>query len=497
MPVFAVKGFKVTGDNPLSDADTTRVLAAFLRADATIDNLQKATAALEAAMQAKGFALHRVALLPQELGDTVALQIVKFTLGKVTTEGLKNLAEANVRASVPELQEGQTPNFRTLAVQTTIANENQGKQIQVALKESDEADKIDANIVVSEGKPWSFGVSLANTGAPSSGEDRLTFSGGYSNLFNRDHQLSAAYTTSIERASDVKQFGLNYRIPLYSSGSVLGFALTRSDVVGNFGTFNSTGAGHTMGLNYARYLPPEGGYRGYFTLGLDDKVFDVAQVNGLPVPGQLLRRSRPLTLGYNARSESDATAWGYNAELAVNLGGGEGNTVAAYASEDPRVSTTRWTALRGGASLQSATASGWLLAARGQFQFSAHPLIAGEQFGLGGASTIRGSGERPISGDQGLLTSFELTTPETWGGLRFIGFVDLGWLSNHNPNGTIKPATDQLASAGLGLRWVRQSYALTADFGQIVTGSSVPVTLNSAIPQKGDHKLHVNLSTRF
>src|SRR5437870_3077780 len=46
-PVFAIKGFKVTGDNPLGDGETSRVLAPFLRADATIETLQKATAALE------------------------------------------------------------------------------------------------------------------------------------------------------------------------------------------------------------------------------------------------------------------------------------------------------------------------------------------------------------------------------------------------------------------------------------------------------------------
>src|SRR5436305_13578152 len=48
-PVFAIKGFKVLGENPLGDGETSRVLAPFLRADATMETLQKATASLEAA----------------------------------------------------------------------------------------------------------------------------------------------------------------------------------------------------------------------------------------------------------------------------------------------------------------------------------------------------------------------------------------------------------------------------------------------------------------
>jgi len=63
-PVFAIKGFKITGDNPLGDGETTRVLAPFLRANATIDTLQQATTALETELRKKGYGLHRVALPP-------------------------------------------------------------------------------------------------------------------------------------------------------------------------------------------------------------------------------------------------------------------------------------------------------------------------------------------------------------------------------------------------------------------------------------------------
>ena len=97
-----------------------------------------------------------------------------------------------------------------------------------------------------------------------------------------------------------------------------------SDVVGSFGTFTSTGAGETLGVNYNHYLPPAGGRRTYLSIGLDEKRFNIAQINGVPVPGQLDRASRPLTLGYTARVESDSAAWGYITELAFNLPGGSG-----------------------------------------------------------------------------------------------------------------------------------------------------------------------------
>ncbi|QJW83715.1 ShlB/FhaC/HecB family hemolysin secretion/activation protein [Ramlibacter terrae] len=285
-PVFAIRGFEIEGDNPLGPDESNRVLAPFVRADATLQTLQQATAALEAALRARGFGLHRVALPPQEVGATVKLNIVQFTIGRVDIEGRSIYDEANVRYALPELKEGTSPNFQRLAIQTAIANENPNKQVQVGLRESEQPDKkIDATITVREQRPWTFGASLSNAGSDTTGEDRFTLTAGHTNLFNLDHQFIGAYTTSLEEPSDVRQLGLAYKIPLYSLGGVIGASYTRSDVVGDFGAFTSTGAGHTFGVNYTMYLPPEGGRRSYVTVGIDDKVFDAARINDIVVPG--------------------------------------------------------------------------------------------------------------------------------------------------------------------------------------------------------------------
>src|SRR5689334_17609618 len=85
--VFPLRGFQLEGENPIGEPAAQRVLAPFVRPDATLQTLQQATAALEAAFLAAGFGLHRVALPPQEVGQTVRLSIVKFALGKVEIEG--------------------------------------------------------------------------------------------------------------------------------------------------------------------------------------------------------------------------------------------------------------------------------------------------------------------------------------------------------------------------------------------------------------------------
>jgi hemolysin activation/secretion protein len=495
-PQFAIRGFKITGDNPLGEGETTRILAPFLRANASLETLQQATSALEAALRTQGFGLYRVALPPQEVGETVTIHIVRFTIGTVTLAGTSIYEPANIRRSLPELREGSTPNMGRLAVQAAIANENPNKQIQLGLRDSARPDAIDAIVTVKESRPWTFGVGISNAGSSSTGRDRLTVSGGHTNVFDLDHQFVGAYTTSLERSGDVRQLGLSYRIPLYSLGGIVGVSATRSDVVGNFGTFTSTGAGHTTGASYTHYLAPQGGRRSYVTLALDDKVFDATLINNIPVSAD--RRSRPVTLGYTARTESDTSVWGYGVELSANTGGGSGNDLASWRSEDPRVDTTRFKILRGSFSYTASLPGQWLAGARLQAQYSPDVLISGEQFGLGGVGSVRGTRiERPLAGDKGASGTLEVNTPELTAGLRLLGFMDAGWLGNNSPTSASKPASDRLASAGLGLRFTQGAFSVAADYGRIVRGSRVPTTLNSASPQEGDDRFYLNLSLRF
>lgn len=506
-PSFRIRGFELTGDIPLPAEETTRILAPYISNQATIDTLQQASAALEKALKDKGFALHRVSLPPQEVGDKVTLNIVKFVIGKVVVEEAKFHTEANIRASIPELQTGKAPNFQRLAVQTAIANENPSKQIQVGLKESEEPDQIDVRVKVVDERPWSLLLGVSNTGNESTGRDRLAVVAGHNNVLGLDHQLSLAFTTSMERSSDVKQLGLNYRVPLYAQGGVLAASYTNSDVVGQFGSFSSSGVGETYGINYSHYLQPEGGRRTYLSVGWEDKTFNATKitVGGVvqytPVDlsfNPVHRKSQPLTLGYASRTEADTSVLAYSISWAGNVAGGSGNNLKAYQAEDPRIQSANWNALRGDASYTRALSAGWLLGAKTQFQFTSDALISGEQFGLGGASSVRGTNERPISGDSGLFASLELSTPQLMPGLRLVGFADAGVLaSNNTASVTNKTATDGLASAGLGLRYGMGAWGITAEWARIVRGATVPASAPTGLPKQGDEKLHVNVTAHF
>jgi hemolysin activation/secretion protein len=440
--------------------------------------------------------LHRVSLPSQAVGSVIKLNVVRFSLGKVLVKQAGAFDEANQLASVPELQAGATPNFKVIARQLVIANESPAKQTTVSLRESAETDKIDAEIKVVAEKPWTASLNVTNGGTETTGRDRLTASIQHANLFNRDHVGTLAYTTTSRKPSNVQQWGATYRLPLYTLGGVLSGTYTRSNVVGNFGGFDVSGAGETFGVMYTHHFDPKGDSRSSVNVGYDIKSYDPARFNGIPLT--LLgaqQQTRPISVGYTYRNEVAGIAYGLNGELIWNTSGGTGNDLTSYRDSDPRVRTTRFSVARGGASVAYQTAGQWAFTGRMQAQTSRNALIPGEQFGLGGPSSVRGMPDRVISADSGVFVSLEALTPNLLPNFRLAGFIDSGWLSNQIESVPTKPSSDSATTVGLGLRWSYDRYvSLSLDWARVISGSKVPTAIGA---QNGDSKTHLNVSFRY
>ena len=102
-------------------------------------------------------------------------------------------------------------------------------------------------------------------------------------------------------------------------------------------------------------------------------------------------------------------------------------------------------------------------------QSSSDPLIPGEQFGLGGANSVRGFEERELAGESGIRLSVEIWSPriELFGDARFLGFVDAGRVEREGDVVGIPP-DDDIASYGAGLRWQWKEYVgVSLDVAQV------------------------------
>jgi len=189
--------------------------------------------------------------------------------------------------------------------------------------------------------------------------------------------------------------------------------------------------------------------------------------------------------GHWKRDWGEAQVW---AEYARNLPGGANNDASAYRAARTGASRS-WDLLRYGASINHIFAQGWELSARVNGQRAQEPLIAGEQFGLGGADSVRGFEAREISGDDGIQFNLETYTPRFGPGLRLLGFAEGGKvkLANAQAGDLIRA---NVLSLGLGLRWQWQGrLSLSLDFAHVINGA--------ASTTDGEEKLHLNLSVRL
>jgi hemolysin activation/secretion protein len=493
---FIVSEFSIEGKNPLTPEVTEDILAPFLGEHEGLDGLLEAAAELESAILNAGHSFHRVTLPPQTLdAGRVELQVMIFTLANIEVSDSEYFSDENIIRSLPGLKPGTTPNTRELSRQLIVANDHPSKQVTIRIKQSEVPDSVDAVLEVQDRRPWQFFSVLNNIGTTETG--RLRFSVGYqhSNLFDLDDTMTMSYTTSPGHTSDVKQWGVNYRLPIYPVSGSISLFYSRSDVDSGQveQVFDVSGAGQFFGGHFTHTLLNFKNYRHRATVGVEDKLFnnDVSFIGALiGVPIGVDVRSRPLSLSYSGEYRKERSNLNFQLAYVRNLRGGDKNNSRTYALSRAGAGVN-WEALRYVANISHALPSNWLFIGALAGQYSNEPLISGEQFGLGGVGSVRGFEERAVSGDRGNRLSLEVWAPPVSfvENMRVLGFIDGGHVKTVKPQpGQIKSET--LISTGMGLRWRwKDQFNLQFDYGHELNDARAPDT--------GGVKTHFSFFYRF
>jgi hemolysin activation/secretion protein len=499
-PRFTIERFEVVGPNPLTAEQTERALAPFIGEHEGLAGLRAAADALHAEIGARGHSFHSVILPPQRLtAGTVTLEVVTVAVGTVTVIGNEFFSEQNVRASLPTLREGATPDTRELARALRLANEHPVKSLGVTFKESETANAVDATVRVEDSRPWQYFASLNNTGSDETGDLRLSAAFQHTNLFERDHSLIASYTTSPSKPEDVSQWAAVYSLPLYEYHSSLSMYFVDSDVTitnlpGFAGLFGANGQGRFYGARYAYHLPSQGNWSHKLGVGLDNKLFESSlNALGQQVAGSDVR-STPISASYTGLYEGEQLTANVHVEYATNTEFGSQNKQSFYTAADPRgIADVSWSAWRFSGSLTRAFAEGMFAGWTGylamQAQWANEALITGEQFGIGGAASVRGFDERELTGDDGWRMSAELYTPPIYFGARLLAFLDSGWVKSRAAPGFAR-TSEQITSVGVGARWQWREYlSAQIDLANVIDGSPTR--------DPGTKKIHFNLFVRY
>lgn len=505
---FSIRSFEISGNQLIGSDDLQQLVAPYLGENRSLSDIQNARRDIEQAYQALGYGTVRALTPEQELtGGIVRIKVVEARIGKVTILGNKHFDQANVRASLPALQEGELPDMRRISENIQLANENPARQVEVVLSSlGNEEGALEARVLVKDGKPLRFSASLDNTGNESTGKHRLGFALQHANLFNRDHAATLAYTTSPDEPDKVDIFSLSYRLPIYVLGDsidlIYGYSSVQSASTATVaGPLNFSGDGRVFSARYNHYFPRQGEYSSRLTLGWDYRLYENAcDIGGVSCGSADADVSvRPVSLTWNGQWTGKGGSTGFYVSAIQNIPGGDKGDDADF--DAVRLGADAdYTVLRLGGSLIRSLASGWQWRVAASGQYAAEPLIPGEQISLAGSTIVRGFAERAIATDSGAVLNLELYSPsfatalglKADKNLRGVVFVDAAAGSNHDivTSAEVKHAT--LASAGVGLRaaWSNKA-SLRLDV------ASVLHTHPAAAEDEGDVRAHFTINVLF
>jgi len=517
---FDITRFAVEGNTLLPQARVDEAVTPFRGPGRVYGDIQQALEALENAYRSAGYTAVQVSVPEQELtGGVVRLQVVETVVGKVVVSDNRHFSEQNIRASIPQLVEGSAPNLRRISESVQLANDNPAKQVNVTLTASESTNQIDAAITVKDDNPLRVMLNVDNSGNRDTGQWRTGVAVQHSNLFNRDHVATVAYTTSPDSPSGAKVdlYSLGYRLPMYGLGDSLDFIYGKSNVTSGQtlavnSTLNITGRGEIYALRWNHYFARSGEWSSKLVFGADYKKVDSScNINGGLLNGASLNTclpysTLPLSVSYSAQQQGVGQVLDYNLGIARNMATGEARRNDALQVTDryslftgSRQSMDNFIIVRGGASWFKVFQNDWQVRLASSLQVSPHALPPVEQFGLAGANTVRGFTERAVAADSGAVVNAELYTPdllvksEARGNLRLLGFVDAARGANNNVTAaSTVPSTLTLASFGAGLR-----YTLGRDFTLRLDVARVLLNGNSVTEQRGDLNAHLSAILGF
>jgi len=469
-PKFEIRRYLTEGNTLLTQEEIDRVLAPYVGQDKDFGDVQRALEALQTSYQAAGYGSVEVRLPEQELErGEVRFNVIEVKVGKITIEGNEHFTAQNIRRSVPSLREDTTPNTREIAESMRLANENPSKQSAVLLRGAEREGLVDATIRVADVNPQRWSASLDNTGNSSTGELRLGIAYQHSNLFDLDHILTTQYITSPSNFKDVSVYGVGYKIPLYANGDSIDFVAGYSNVDSGTvqGLFLVSGKGSIFGARYNQALPKWGNLEHKLVYGLDYRAYqnDVTQTSSTDplVPDITVH---PVSLTYSASARGTGEDGSFYMNVARNIAGGNNGQDEDFKMPGarPGVGKADYLLYRAGFNYVRVVGGDWQVRANFSAQYTDDALVAPEQFGIGGADSVRGFNERYASNDKGHRGTLEIYTPD-WsksmglgeGRLRYLAFYDTGGLHRNYPLAS-EQAAAHLDSAGLGFRMNYKNY---------------------------------------
>lgn len=478
--LFPILEYRVEGNSVMKPIDVQRAVTPYLGLGKSIKDVEAARKSLENAYHERGYQTVLVNIPPQEVSTgVVRLNVVEAPVGRFEIKGSHYHSLDVIRATVPQLQPGVTPNFNEVQKELAAVNRSQDLHVTPVLRASTTPGQVDVDLDVKDELPLHTQLEVNNRYSANTAHIRVIGEVSYDNLFQSNQSVSLQYQIAPDDPKNAKIFALSYVIPT-TAGSAFAFYWVKSQSdVASVGDLNVIGNGSIYGFRYVKQLPnATASFYDSFTAGLDYKSFEQEVVlpgsGSIPTPVEYT----PFTLDYSA---TWLGAVGSNDRRPAATTGARSSTtldISVHFLAGVFASSTQFADKRAGAGpqyliftpsieRQQVLPGSFSLSAKLNGQLASGPLINNEQFAIGGLESVRGYTESERLGDNGVDLQLELRTPQlfskaTAGATQLYAYL----FADGARVRILEPLQDQVANyhlGSLGLGWRSKWRGLTVD----------------------------------
>lgn len=493
---FDIWEYRVLGNSVLPAVRIEEVMYQRLGPAKTFDDVEAARAALEQVYRGAGYSTVFVDIPEQSVAQgIVRLQVTEGRLDRIRVTGAKYFSNRDIRSLAPSLKRGEVPYFPAVQADLNELNRmSRDMKVVPVLRAGRTPGTVDVELKIDDELPAHGSLEVNNRYTADTSETRASLNLSYDNLFQRQHSLSLQYQTAPQEPDEARVVAATYALPAWDTGHFASlYAVDTNSEVATVGTLSVLGNGRIYGARYTIPLPAHESYFHTLTLGGDFKDFDedvlLTEEERLQTPIQYAGWS----LSYGAQVPTEHTLNSFN--VAANFG------LRGLANAPEEFENKRFKAkanffyLRANAMHERRWLFGTQLALRLAGQFTTEPLISNEQFGIGGADSVRGYLESAELGDLGIAGSLQWRTPSLgeWLGSRTAGlnafvFVDAGSVAVIDALPGQASRVD-LSSWGSGLRFAAWGLQADLDWAYPLNGTD-----NT---ERGDSRIHFRVSYGF
>jgi len=463
-----IKKFEIIGSTVFTPEELASVLAPYSMRRISFTELLEAQQAINRLYVEDGYITSGTFLPPQPLQDgTVTIEVVEGTVEAINITGLTKLNSGYVRDRLEIATNAPLNRDKLLNALQMLQLDPLIEKLAAELTAGTRPASSILEIDLREANPFDLTLSFDNYRAPSVGTERRQVKLAHRNLIGFGDRLNLAYfnTDGSNALSN-----LSYRIPVNPQNGTLNFRFSYTDnniTEEPFDELDIASENFNYELTYRQPLlqkPTED-----LALGLTFSNYD----SKTTLDGQSFQLSR----GTESNGETHISAIRFFQEYTIR----DVQQVFALYSQfslgvnlldatinDNNIPDSKFFAWRGQAQYLNLLTDDLTLLLRSDFQLADRPLVAVEQFSLGGALSVRGYRQDLLLGDNGLFSSAELRAtilriPQWQTSVQLTPFVDFGKVWNLD---NIVLDKNTLVSTGIGLRLqVSDYFAARLDWG--------------------------------